>query len=169
MWYRMMTIAFLANGLSAFGVAVVSQMEKFGSTHGFLYLALWYSGGFVVATGALLAAGPSLRPREMVVGGIMGLCSSVGWFCIDSALAHEVPAYLVLPIAIAGSLSVVAAVGVIGFRERLSFYGYAGIVAGVLAIVLLVWPPPPEEPAADDDNAARIVVPDRVPESGFSA
>jgi hypothetical protein len=169
MWYRMMTIAFLANGLGAFGVAAVGQME-FGSTHTFLYLAIWYSGGFVVATGALLAAGPSLRLREVVVGGVMGVCSSVGWFCIGSAMAHEVPAYLVLPIAIAGSLSVVAAVGVIGFKERLSFYGYAGIVAGVAAIVLLVWPPPPEEePAVEDGNAAQIVVPDRGLESGASA
>jgi len=167
MWYRMMIIAFLANGLSAFGVTVVGQMDAFGRTHTFLYLALWYSAGFVVATGSLLAAGPSLRLREVVVGGVMGLCSSVGWFCIGSALTHGVPAYLVLPIAIAGSLSVVAAVGVIGFRERLSRYGYAGIVAGVVAIVLLVWPAP-QKSAADDDNAAQIVVPDRASASDSS-
>jgi len=140
MWYRMMIIAFLANGLSAFGVAVVGEMEPFGKTHGFLYLALWYSGGLAVATGVLVYAGVWPRRHEVVVGGIMGICSSVGWLCIGRALANEVPAYVVLPIAIAGSLSVVAAVGVIGFKERLSLYGYAGIVAGVAAIVLLVWP-----------------------------
>jgi drug/metabolite transporter (DMT)-like permease len=53
------------------------------------------------------------------------------------ALENGVPGYIVFPVTTGGNLFLVAAAGVFLFRERIGRYGVAGIVAGVLALVLL--------------------------------
>jgi len=40
-------------------------------------------------------------------------------------------------VAVGGSLSVVALVGIVILRERLSAYGYAGVLCGIAAIIVL--------------------------------
>ncbi len=137
MWYRMMAIAFLSNGLGAFGVRVLQDMGL-AETHSSLYLALWYTTGCLVAIAAfLMGSRRQLLAKEIVIGGLMGLCSSLGWIFLTFAIARGVPGYLVFPIAIGGSLSIVAVVGVLAFRERLSLYGYLGILSGVAGIIVL--------------------------------
>jgi drug/metabolite transporter (DMT)-like permease len=136
MWYRMMLIACVTNGFGAFGARVLQALGLAG-THAFLYLAFWYSAGFALALVAFLAGQRELLGREIAIGGLMGLCSSLGWVCLTTAIAKGVPGYLVFPIAIGGSLSIVAAVGVLVFKERISPYGYLGILAGIAGIVLL--------------------------------
>ena len=136
MWYRMMTVAFFTNGLGAFGVRVLQDMGL-AETHAFLYLAIWYTAGFILALAAFLTNRSRMLGREVLIGGLMGLCSAVGWFFLTMAIARGLPGYLVYPIAIGGSLSIVAAVGVLVFKERLSPCGYAGIASGVAAVVLL--------------------------------
>ena len=139
MWYRWMAIAFLTNGLSQFGVRVMQEMGL-AKSHGDLYLAFWYLTGLIVAVIVVLSVRKSKRitGTELLVGGIMGLASCSCWFMITLSLSYGVPGYLVFPVAVGGSLSVVALFGVFFFRERLSLYGYAGIVAGISAMVLLV-------------------------------
>ena len=136
MWYRMMAIAFFTNGLGAFGMSVLTAMGLV-KTHNFLYLAFWYSAGLTVSLVAFLSGKPKLSRSEIAVGGLMGLFSSVGWVFLSQAMAHDMPGYLTYPIAIGGSLSIVAAVGVLVFKERLSPYGYLGILTGVAGIALL--------------------------------
>jgi multidrug transporter EmrE-like cation transporter len=136
MWYRMMAIAFFTNGLGAFGVRVLQGMGL-AQTHSFLYLDFWYLAGLAVSMIAFLSRRPKLSPAELAVGGLMGLFSSVGWIFLTQAVARGMPGYLIFPIAIGGSLSVVAAVGVMVFKERLSAYGYLGILTGVAGIALL--------------------------------
>ena len=136
MWYRMMAIAFFANGLCAFGARVLQDLGL-AKTHFFLYLAFWYTAGLAISLIAFLKASPRLVLPEIVIGGLMGLFSSVGWIFLTQALAGGMPGVLVFPIAIGGSLSIVATVGVVIFKERLSAYGYLGIISGVTGIAFL--------------------------------
>lgn len=176
MWYRMMAIAFLANGLCAFGARVLQDLGL-AETHSFLYLAFWYLAGLAVSLLAFLGqsdrpaasaafavlesnssgdtgqapptsralAGPvaqissvaGLTPSEVLIGGLMGIFSSVGWIFLTRAIASGLPGYLAFPIAIGGNLSIVAVVGVLIFKERLSLYGYFGMLSGITGIALL--------------------------------
>ena len=136
MWYRMMAIAFITNGLSAFGVRILQDLGLAG-THSFLYLAIWYLAGLAVSLIALIVKSPRLSGSEIAIGGMMGLFSAAGWFCLTRAIAYGMPGYLVFPIAIGGNLSIVAAVGVVVFKERLSAYGYLGMFSGIAGIILL--------------------------------
>jgi hypothetical protein len=139
MWYRWMAIAFITNGLSQFGVRVLKGMGL-AESHSYLYLSFWYTTGLVAAIVTFLAARHKLLPREIVLGGLMGLFSSGCWFLLTASLAHGIPGYLVFPVAIGGSLSLVALVGVVVLREHLSVYGYLGVLSGIAAMVVLVLP-----------------------------
>ncbi len=136
MWYRMMIIAFLANGLCAFGARVLQAMGL-ADTHAAVYLGFWYLAGLAVALVAFLPKMTRLTAAEITIGGLMGVFSSVGWILLTMAIARGVPGYLAFPIAIGGNLSIVAAVGLLVFRERLSPYGYVGILSGIAGIALL--------------------------------
>ena len=136
MWYRMMLLAFLANGFCTFGARVLEGMGL-AKTHSFLYLAFWYTAGLLVSIMAALSGWRRFNRAELVIGAFMGLFSSLGWIFMTSAIAQGVPGYLVFPIAIGGNLSIVAAVGVLVFRERLSVYGYAGILCGVAGLAVI--------------------------------
>jgi multidrug transporter EmrE-like cation transporter len=136
MWYRMMLIAFLTNGLGAFGARVLQEMGL-AKSHSFLYLGFWYVAGLAVSLVAMLFGRAKLSHAELAVGGLMGLFSSIGWILLTQAIARDIPGYVAYPIAIGGNLSVVAAVGVMVFKERLSPYGYLGILTGVTGIALL--------------------------------
>ncbi len=136
MWYRMMAIAFFANGLGAFGMRILSGMGL-AKEHDFLYLTFWYLAGLVFALMAFLTQRSKLKSADIIVGGLMGLFSSVGWVLLAQAIARDVPGYLAFPIAIGGNLSIVAAVGVLVFKERLSPWGYLGILTGISGIALL--------------------------------
>ena len=136
MWYRMMLIAFFTNGLGAFGARVLQDMGL-AESHSFLYLAFWYSAGLTVSLIAFLSRQSKLAPSEVAVGGLMGLFSSIGWILLTQAIARGLPGYLAFPIAIGGNLSIVAAVGLLVFRERLSPCGYLGILTGVAGIAIL--------------------------------
>ena len=70
-------------------------------------------------------AGDRLRPSEYVSGPR----------CTDTAFLFSVQT--VVPIAIGGSLSIVAGVGILMYRERISAYGYLGIFMGVSGVLLL--------------------------------
>jgi len=132
----MMAIAFFTNGLCAFGARVLQDLGL-AQTHSLLYLAFWYLAGLAVALVAFLFRQPRLARAEIAVGGLMGLFSSVGWIFLTQAIARGMAGYLAFPIAIGGSLSIVAAVGVLVFKERLSPYGYLGILTGIAGIAIL--------------------------------
>ncbi|MHC4445905.1 MAG: hypothetical protein ACYTBZ_23055 [Planctomycetota bacterium] len=136
MWYRWMFLAFITNGLSQFGVRVMKDMGL-AASHGHLYLSFWYLTGLIAAAIVFAVNRKRLLWREMVLGSLMGLFSAGCWFLLTGALGQGVPGYLVFPVAIGGSLSVVALVGVVVLKERLSVYGYLGVISGIAAIVLL--------------------------------
>jgi multidrug transporter EmrE-like cation transporter len=53
------------------------------------------------------------------------------------ALEKDVPGYIVFPMTTGGNLFLVAAAGVFLFRERVGAYGIAGILTGIVSLILL--------------------------------
>ncbi|HET8549341.1 MAG TPA: hypothetical protein VFL57_15115 [Bryobacteraceae bacterium] len=137
-WLQMMLIAFVTNGLGPFGLKVLN--ERGLASWQWQYLIYWYAGGLVFALIALLRNWPGLYSREVALGAAMGLCSLGGQSFTGLALAREVPGHIVFPITTGGSLFVVAAAGIIAFRERVGIYGVAGIVLGIISLVMLSIP-----------------------------
>lgn len=135
MWMRLMAIAFLTNGLGAFGLTVVLRLS---AEYKFPYLALWYGAGFLLAAAIFFRRDRTLlNAREWFVSAGMGACSAIGWVSIAYALECKIPGHVIFPVAIGGSLFFVALTGVLFFKERVSPYGLAGILLGVPGIVIL--------------------------------
>jgi drug/metabolite transporter (DMT)-like permease len=152
-WIRLMLLAFLANGLGPFGLKV---LDEAGLSDWFQqYLLYWYSGGLIFAAAAFLGSKaarefpetpaspktpPARRlflPAEILLGAGMGLASLSGQAFTGLALASKAPGHIVFPLTTGGSLFLVAAAGVLLFRERVGKYGVAGIAVGILALVIL--------------------------------
>ena len=133
-WLRLMLIAFVANGIGPFGLKILSE-RGLASQYQAQYLLYWYLGGFMFAMTALWQSG--LRPyrREVGLGALMGGCSLLGQSFTGLALAHGMPGHVVFPITTGGSLFLVAAAGLLLFKERVGTYGMAGMVLGIAALV----------------------------------
>jgi hypothetical protein len=134
----MMLIAFVTNGLGPFGLKVLS--EEGLTAHQSQYLIYWYAGGLVFALLALARNWSGVHSREVALGAAMGICSLSGQSFTGMSLARDVPGHIVFPITTGGSLFVVASVGILVFRERIGMYGVAGILLGILSLVLLSIP-----------------------------
>ena len=63
MWYRWMFLAFVTNGLSAFGARVLKGMGL-AESHGYLYLSLWYTTGLVAALALFAISAPAIAPAR---------------------------------------------------------------------------------------------------------
>ena len=137
-WLRLMLIAFVTNGLGPFGLKVLSERGLAG--YQAPYLTFWYPGGVLFAVLAYLKARSGIQLREVLLGAAMGLCSVGGQSCTGLALAREVPGHIVFPVTTGGSLFLVAAAGILIFRERVGVYGICGIALGILSLVLLSIP-----------------------------
>lgn len=151
-WLRLMLLAFAANGLGPFGLKV---LDEAGLSAWFQqYLLYWYSGGLVFAAAAFLGSKAAREfpvtatepastgkrffiPAEIILGAAMGLSSLGGQAFTGLALASKAPGHIVFPLTTGGSLFLVAAVGILFFRERVGRYGAAGIGVGILALVIL--------------------------------
>lgn len=136
MWLRMMLIAFVTNGLGPFGLKILAE-ANLSQQFRYQYLAAWYGGGFLLGLVALL--GGKLRPRwdEAVIAGVMGLGSFGGQLFSALALEANVPGHIVFPVTTGGNLFLVSAAGLLLFRERIGGYGVAGILTGIVSLVLL--------------------------------
>lgn len=139
MWYRMMAVAFLTNGLGVFGTRILAGWN-WAEPYKFQYLVLWYASGLVFALILYWREGISFTWRELTIGGLMGAASVGGQFSLLTALEKGVPGHVAFPIANGGGLFLVALVGVVFFRERVYAYGITGIVLGIGATVLLSFP-----------------------------
>jgi drug/metabolite transporter (DMT)-like permease len=136
LWLRLMLVAFAANGIGPFGLKVLSE-EGLAARYQAQYLLYWYLGAFVFAIGAL--ARSRLRPhlREVCLGAMMGGCSLLGQTGTGLALSHGVPGHVAFPLTTGGSLFLVAAAGILWFKEEVGAYGVAGLVLGIAALVAL--------------------------------
>ena len=134
-WLRLMLVAFVANGLGPFGLKVLTErgLAAFQQQ----YLLYWYLGGLVFAVIAFVSAGLRIAPREVLLGACMGLCSLSGQSFTGLALSHGLPGHVVFPLTTGGSLFLVAAAGILVFKEKVGPYGIAGIVLGILSLAML--------------------------------
>jgi len=135
-WMRLMMIAFVMNGLGPFGLKVMAEKGLLQPFH-FQYLLWWYAGSGILSFAAFLLEGGGLAAREVAIAFGIGAASFGGQLFSLLALEKGVPGYIVFPITTGGNLFVVAAGGVLIYRERIGRYGMAGIVVGVLSLVLL--------------------------------
>jgi drug/metabolite transporter (DMT)-like permease len=138
-WLRLMLAAMIANGFALVGAKVLSE-AGLASTYQYQYLFGWYASGLVAA---LLYSARDLslpRAKEILIGAGMASMSFIGQICLVRALAGGAPGYLVFPIVSGANVLFVAIAGVILFKERLGWYGSAGIFCGLLSVIILSLP-----------------------------
>ena len=135
MWLRLMLIALLANGLGPFGLRVL-QDKGLLEPYRLPYLGFWYAGGLLLAAVAYLRRPALVTRAEVVLGGAMACCSLGGQLATALALS-TVPGHIAFAVTTGGNLFIVAAAGIVIFRERVGAYGLAGIARGVASLLLL--------------------------------
>jgi drug/metabolite transporter (DMT)-like permease len=135
-WLQWMLVAFVANGLGPFGLKIMAEKGLSEQYH-FQYLLLWYLGGLLFGLGWFLATRGRFRSREFLMSFGIAVGSFGGQLFSLLALERNVPGYVVFPMTTGGNLFLVAAAGVLLFREKIGPYGIAGILAGIASLVLL--------------------------------
>jgi multidrug transporter EmrE-like cation transporter len=139
LYERYMTIAFLTNGLGAFGLRILAG-AGLGNVKETQYLAVWYAAGLLLAAGVFLSRKSRPKKKELLIGLGMAVCSLIGQLGMALSLGWGVPGFVVFPVATGGGLVFVVMVGVLVFKERMAPLGYLGIGTGLSALVLLTWP-----------------------------
>jgi multidrug transporter EmrE-like cation transporter len=136
MWFLLMLIILLANGMSAFGLKVMAGWALPGSVK-FPYLAIWYAAGLASIGAPMILRGVRLSRSELLWGALMAALSIAGQVAMAVALDSNVPGHIVFPIAIGGSIFIVALAGRIFFHERMNRLNIIGITTGFIAVILL--------------------------------
>jgi multidrug transporter EmrE-like cation transporter len=139
MYQRYMVLAFLTNGLGAFGLRILAG-AGLGHIEATQYLAMWYSAGLVLAALAFFRLYGRPERKDVVIGSVMAVCSLFGQMGMALALSGGIPGYVVFPVATGGGLLLVVLVGVLVFGEPMGPLGYVGIITGMSALVLLALP-----------------------------
>ena len=134
-WFRLMLVSFLANGFGPFGLKILT--ERGLAAYQSQYLMFWYLAGFVFALTALLIGRTGVTRREVALGAAMGGCSLAGQSFTVLALGKGVPGHIAFPLTTGGSLFLVAAAGLLLFKERIGPYGFCGVVLGIMSLVML--------------------------------
>lgn len=129
-----MLVAFLTNGIGPFGLKVLTELHL--DRYELQYLVSWYAGGLVLA---IAAYRQSLRfgRWELILGAGMGAFSLGGQYFTGRALSLGIPGHVAFPITTGGTLFLVALMGIVIFREKVGLYGRAGLVLGILALMVL--------------------------------
>jgi len=136
MWFLLMLIILLTNGMSAFGLKVIAGWGLPGTIK-FPYLTIWYAAGLAIIGVPMLLKGVRLGRREILWGALMAALSIAGQVAMAVALDSQVPGNIVFPIAIGGSIFIVALAGVLFFGERMNRLNFIGVSLGFLAVILL--------------------------------
>jgi multidrug transporter EmrE-like cation transporter len=137
MYLRCMLIAFFTNGLGVFGHSIRAN-GGLGNVPPVNYLSLWYVSGFILAALVYFMKYGKPARREVLIGGLMALCSACGQLGMALAL-NGIDGVVVYPVAIGGGMLFVVAIGIGIFHEPMSWLGYLGIATGAAALVLLAY------------------------------
>jgi multidrug transporter EmrE-like cation transporter len=136
MWFLLMVIILLTNGMSAFGLKVIAGWALPAAVK-FPYLTVWYAGGFACIAIPMLLKRTEASWKEVAWGAALAALSIGGQVAMAVALDLRVPGHVVFTVAIGGSILVVAVAGRFLFGERMSRLSTAGVVLGFIAVVLL--------------------------------
>lgn len=139
MYQRYMALAFITNGMGAYGLRVLAGAGIGGFET--QYLVVWYLAGLVLAL-AVSARSRMGKPsaKELGIGVLMAFCSVLGQTGMALAMSGGIPGYVVFPVAVGGGLIFVVMVGVFVFHERLSPLLSIGIASGLASLILLALP-----------------------------
>lgn len=135
-WLQLMLVAFVANGLGPFGLKIMAEKGLSEQYH-YQYLLLWYLGGLLFGLGSFLVTRGNFQSREFLMSFGIAVGSFGGQLFSLLALERHVPGYVVFPMTTGGNLVLVAASGVLLFREKIGPYGIAGILTGIASLVFL--------------------------------
>ena len=135
-WPLLMLAILLTNGMSSFGLKVLSSWGLPGNMK-FTYLAIWYAAGFALIAIPMLWRGVRGGFEEMGWGALIAALSIGGQLAIASALNSGLAGSIVFPVTIGGSILVVVLAGSLFFAERLHPLSWAGIAIGFLAVIFL--------------------------------
>jgi len=131
-----MLVILLTNGMSAFGLKMIAGW-RLPETVKYPYLTVWYAGGLVAIALPMLLKGMRLGKTELFWGAVAGALSIGGQIAMAVALSSGVPGHVVFPIAIGGSIFVVALAGRLMFGERMNPPTASGLALGFVAVVLV--------------------------------
>jgi len=131
-----MLLAFITNGLGAFGLKVLAE-RNLTDRYEFQYLLVWYLGWLLFGVVAFVSRPFKPHTREILIAAAMGFCSVAGQFFTGLALARDVAGHVAFSISTGGTLFIVALAGILLFREKIGPYGMAGLVLGILSIIVL--------------------------------
>jgi uncharacterized membrane protein len=136
MWFLLMLVILLTNGMSAFGLKMIAawglpQIVKYP------YLTAWYAGGLAIIALPALLKGMRVGKKEVLWGAVAGALSIGGQIAMAVALSSGVPGHVVFPVAIGGSIFVVALAGRVMFGERMNLPTALGVALGFVAVVLV--------------------------------
>ena len=136
MWFLLMLVILLTNGMSAFGLKMIAGWAL-PETVKFPYITIWYAAGLAGIALPMLFKGLKMGRKEILWGGAAATLSIGGQFAMAAALDAGVPGHVVFPVAIGGSIFVVAPAGRLVFGERINRMSALGVTLGFLAVILL--------------------------------
>jgi|ERR1700683_3769155 drug/metabolite transporter (DMT)-like permease len=136
MWFRLMMLAFLFNGMCTFGLRILAGLGL-GARYTALYLVFWYLAGGLFMLVLFLRSPHWPRRSDLLVGAGLGFFSTCGQNSMGLALANGLPGSVVFPVALAGGLFLVVLAAIFIFREPIGPAGIAGIALGIISIALL--------------------------------
>ncbi len=136
MWFRLMMLALVFNGLGDFGLRVL-QEAGYASDYTSQYLLVWYLGGAIAVAAIALRIGGKITLVDLGISLGLAVCSLCGQLALGQALAQGIAGSVAYPVTKTGGVFLVAIVGAVIFRERVGPVGLAGILCGLAAVLLL--------------------------------
>jgi multidrug transporter EmrE-like cation transporter len=136
MWFLLMLVMLFTNGMSAFGLKIISTWGLPENTK-FSYLTVWYAAGFACIALPMLVKRSAVGLKELGWGAVMAVLGIGGQVAMATALNMNVPGNIVFPVTSGGAILAVGVAGRVFFKERMNRLTTAGIVLGFLAVILL--------------------------------
>ena len=131
---RLIAISFIFNGFLILSFKVVNEVGLSKFTPLVLFTA--YGVSSVITGIAVVNSRIKIQRKSVLIGMLSGF-SSIAGVTAYIAAAGVIPGYIVFPLVNGGTLLLVALVGRIFFHEKIGIYGIAGIIAGIVSLILL--------------------------------
>jgi multidrug transporter EmrE-like cation transporter len=101
------------------------------------YLTIWYAAGLPLIGIPMLLRGVRGGFKELRWGALYAVLSLGGQLAMSYALDYGVPGSVVYPVAVGGSILVVALAGTLLFGEKMHPLSWTGVAIGIVAVILL--------------------------------
>jgi len=158
-WFFFMSIAFVINGLSIYSFTPASYLAPPSDVNRLAFM-IAFAGAIALGGLPLVLFAKSdgaLRPG-LIWGFLTGVGSFTGGYLTLLAIQQAgIPSYVVYPASNGGSNVLVVALSVMFLRERPGRWGWSGMTAGVLALVLLGMAAKPGEKAKPERTPAALI------------